>query len=52
MDNNNFDTLSTRLQPGDPAPEAEVIDAQGQAVALSSLWARGPVLLTFLRHFG
>ena len=52
MDINNFDTLSTRLQPGDLAPDAEMIDAQGKAVALSSLWADGPVLLTFLRHFG
>ncbi len=40
-----------RLTPGDPAP---VLDVQGPEgpVSLATLWAGGPVLLTFLRHFG
>jgi hypothetical protein len=41
-----------KLKPGDPARDGEVLDADGQAVDLSSYWADGPILLTFLRHFG
>jgi hypothetical protein len=37
---------------GTRAPEVQVLDVGGQPVALSSAWADGPVLLTFLRHFG
>jgi hypothetical protein len=37
---------------GTPAPEVQVLDASGQPVALATAWANGPVLLTFLRHFG
>lgn len=40
-----------RLRPGDAAPDARVMSASGE-VALASLWADGPVVLTFLRHFG
>jgi hypothetical protein len=40
-----------RLRPGDVAP---VLDVQGLdgPVSLASTWADGPVILTFLRHFG
>lgn len=37
---------------GDAAPEVTVLNTQGQPVALSESWRDGPVLLTFLRHFG
>ncbi len=40
------------LHIGDPAPDAELQNAAGETVSLSNLWASGPVLLTFLRHFG
>jgi hypothetical protein len=41
-----------RLKPGDPAPDVAVLDAAGQPYQLSAAWRAGPVLLTFLRHFG
>jgi peroxiredoxin len=44
--------LAARLHAGDLAPDAVVADAQGAPVHLASLWAEGPVLLAFLRHFG
>lgn len=37
---------------GDRAPDVTVLNMQGQPVALSESWREGPVLLTFLRHFG
>ncbi len=42
----------TRLNPGDLAPDVSVIDMDGRSVQLSEAWRDGPVLLTFLRHFG
>jgi hypothetical protein len=42
----------SELKAGDRAPDAEVFDAQGQPARLRDLWRDGPVLLTFLRHFG
>jgi peroxiredoxin len=41
-----------RLRVGDPAPDFTLLGADGQPVALNSLWQGGPTLLTFLRHFG
>ncbi|MBP6017015.1 MAG: hypothetical protein KA586_09870 [Candidatus Promineofilum sp.] len=41
-----------QLEAGDRAPEGTALDVDGQEVSLSSYWAGGPVLLTFLRHFG
>lgn len=41
-----------KLEPGDRAPDGLALDAGGQEVSLQSYWANGPVLLTFLRHFG
>jgi hypothetical protein len=40
-----------RLQPGDPAPVLDVQGSEGP-VSLATAWADGPVVLTFLRHFG
>jgi hypothetical protein len=36
----------------DRAPELTVLDASGQSISLSETWRGGPVVLTFLRHFG
>jgi hypothetical protein len=41
-----------KLEPGDRAPDGLALDADGREVSLQSYWAGGPVLLTFLRHFG
>ncbi len=40
-----------RLRPGDPAPAAEALGVDG-TVQLAVMWSDGPVVLTFLRHFG
>lgn len=45
----------TELPPqrGDVAPDLDLVDARsGDRVALSRLWAEGPALLLFWRHFG
>jgi hypothetical protein len=42
---------ATRLRPGDPAPTPDVLGPDGP-VSLGAVWADGPVVLTFLRHFG
>lgn len=34
------------------APDVQLLDADGRAVRLAALWARQPILLAFLRHFG
>jgi peroxiredoxin len=39
-------------QPGDAAPDATLLDHDGHATTLSSLWAERPLLLLFWRHFG
>lgn len=41
-----------RLKIGGTAPLVQVYDDEGQLVQPAEFWARGPVLLTFLRHFG
>ncbi len=35
-----------------PAPDLKVLDTEGKAVQLSSLWSKHPLLLAFTRHFG
>lgn len=40
------------LAPGDSAPDVSLLDHEGRAVALSTLWRDGPVALFFLRHLG
>lgn len=40
-------------QPGDEAPTLDLVDARsGRPVPLASMWADGPALLLFWRHFG
>ncbi len=41
-----------KLKPGDAARDGQVFDVDGQPMDLSRYWADGPILLTFLRHFG
>lgn len=39
-------------QVGDLAPNIAVQDVDGRVLQLDTLWQDGPLLLTFLRHFG
>jgi len=41
-----------RLEVGDQAPNGTAVSQDEESVELGSLWADGPTLLTFLRHFG
>jgi peroxiredoxin len=41
-----------RIKTGDAAPSIQVVNADGETIELSSLWADKPVVLAFLRHFG
>lgn len=41
-----------KLNFNDPAPDAEVVDANGQRFQLSTLWENQAVVLAFIRHFG
>lgn len=43
---------SNRLNIGDPAPTIDLINVNEQTIPLDELWANGPTLLVFLRHFG
>jgi peroxiredoxin len=45
-------TPAEHLAAGDRAPELTVLDSSGSEVRLADLWASGPIVLTFLRHFG
>jgi peroxiredoxin len=40
------------VQPGDPAPDVLLPDADGRDRRLSEWWANGPLHLVFMRHFG
>jgi peroxiredoxin len=44
--------MAGKLKVGDVAPSIEVMDADGNTLALSANWSDKPVVLTFLRHFG
>ena len=44
--------MGSRLKVGDVAPNLNVVNADGETIELSSLWADKPVVLAFLRHFG
>jgi len=44
--------MSVGPQPGDPAPDASLLDAEGRRVQLSSFWKERRVVLVFLRYFG
>lgn len=41
-----------QLKFNDPAPDVELLDANGQPVRLSSLWKDQVLVLAFTRHFG
>ena len=41
-----------KLKVGGVAPDIQVVNADGETINLSSIWAQKPVVLTFLRHFG
>jgi peroxiredoxin len=43
---------SKKVKTGDSAPNIQVVNAEGETIELSSLWADKPVVLAFLRHFG
>lgn len=45
-------TSADSLRVGSVAPSLTLLDAAGAPAVLSELWAAGPLLLTFLRHFG
>jgi hypothetical protein len=38
--------------PGGPAPDFDYKTIGGEPRRLSSLWAEGPALVVWLRHFG
>jgi peroxiredoxin len=42
----------TMVEVGDPAPDVEVLDDLGHRVRVSAMWAQGPAVLAFLRHYG
>lgn len=44
--------IKKTLNFNDLAPDMEVQTAQGSRVRLSALWADGPLVLAFTRHFG
>lgn len=44
--------MTGKLKVGDAAPSIQVMDADGNTMALSSVWLDRPVVLAFLRHFG
>ena len=43
---------ANKLAPGDVAPDGVCLNVDGLPVDLSTFWEKGPLLLTFLRHFG
>lgn len=44
--------MTMRLRVGDKAPGGTAVSQTNELIELSTLWADGPTLLTFLRHFG
>ena len=44
--------IGNKLKTGELAPNIQVVNADGETIDLSSLWADTPVVLSFLRHFG
>ena len=42
----------TQWHVGDAAPDATLLSLASEPVALSALWQRNGLILTFLRHFG
>lgn len=44
--------MTKRLAPGDRAPEVSLYAPSGDVVRTTELWAEGPAVVAFLRHFG
>ncbi len=44
-------STNTLLTPGEPAPDFELADVDGNLVRLSDLSGKSPVVLAFLRGF-
>jgi peroxiredoxin len=42
----------SKLKVSEAAPDLQVVNADGETINLSSVWANKPIVLTFLRHFG
>jgi peroxiredoxin len=40
------------VQPGDAAPDLELVDTTGKKVHLKDYWEKKPLLILFWRHFG
>ena len=45
-------SIAARLKVGDQAPPITVEDIHGQVLDPAQYWAKGPTLMSFLRHFG
>jgi peroxiredoxin len=43
---------SLPVQPGDKAPDLELVDSSGAKVRLRDAWSGAPAIIVFLRHFG
>lgn len=41
-----------RLTVGSHAPRIQATNTDGNLVPIETFWAKGPVLVAFLRHFG
>ncbi|WKZ35477.1 MAG: peroxiredoxin-like family protein [Anaerolineales bacterium] len=44
--------VKIQLKFNDPAPDVELLDAEGKPVQLSSLWKKEVLVLAFTRHYG
>lgn len=40
------------VQVGDPAPDVDLVDQDGNPASLSRFWQEGPIVLFFMRHYG
>ncbi len=43
---------SSWVTVGSPAPDLVYSNQQGETMHLAELWAKGPAMLVWLRHFG
>jgi peroxiredoxin len=44
--------IKNQLKFNDPAPDVNLLDANGKPIQLSTLWKKGALVLAFTRHFG
>lgn len=45
-------TTHQRLNPGDPAPNVDLLDSDGNKQTLADIYESAPLALLFLRHLG